>query len=486
MTPTTLRERFPRLIYARGHGYGVRGPDADQAGYDASAFWARGGLAHILTPPELDYPIGQRGAMGDRNGAMALAFGVAAALLKRERTGTGGSRRRLAARDGDVDAVVRRPRGARRDDAEAVTGRAAMPNPLVSVYRTKDGRHIQLVFLEADRYWADFCRVVGREDLLADPRFADIRVRAAEQRRVHGRARRAVRRAHVRGVEARARRPRRALGAGAVGHRAARRPAGRRQRLHRRRRGRRRSAYQLPNVPVQFDGAAGAAAPGARARRAHRDDPARARLRLGRDRRARATPGRSRDAERGVPSGAGAGRAVGALLDGGRRSTSSRLRPLLALRHALAAARRRLPALPDAPRRTSPSTPSAAAGSCGRGPWCGSRSCPASTATCPSSSSTSSSTTQRELRLIGRLLDGVDAPLRLGARVGRWRSRTSPRACRGPGLRAGGRHVSGALLGAQQGRDRRLRAEPGRAPRRRRPSVRWQSTPRGAPSPMRA
>ena len=81
-TPRRSRERYPRLIYARGHGYGVRGPDADQPGYDASAFLARGGVAHVLTPPDHDYPIGQRGAMGDRNGAMALAFGIAAALLE--------------------------------------------------------------------------------------------------------------------------------------------------------------------------------------------------------------------------------------------------------------------------------------------------------------------------------------------------------------------------------------------------------------------
>src|SRR5580692_2256226 len=31
----TVRERYPSLVYARGHGFGVRGPDADQAGYDA-------------------------------------------------------------------------------------------------------------------------------------------------------------------------------------------------------------------------------------------------------------------------------------------------------------------------------------------------------------------------------------------------------------------------------------------------------------------
>ena len=41
----TLTERYPTLIYARGHGYGARGPDADAPGYDASAFWARGGMA---------------------------------------------------------------------------------------------------------------------------------------------------------------------------------------------------------------------------------------------------------------------------------------------------------------------------------------------------------------------------------------------------------------------------------------------------------
>src|SRR5580693_6099511 len=56
----TLRARYPTLVYARGNGYGVRGPDAGMAGYDASAFFARGGLAYILTPPDRDQPIMQR------------------------------------------------------------------------------------------------------------------------------------------------------------------------------------------------------------------------------------------------------------------------------------------------------------------------------------------------------------------------------------------------------------------------------------------
>ncbi|HTZ14156.1 MAG TPA: CoA transferase, partial [Mycobacterium sp.] len=46
-------------------------------------------------------------------------------------------------------------------------------------YRTKDGRHVQLMFLQADRYWPDFCELVGRADLAADSRFADMAARRA-------------------------------------------------------------------------------------------------------------------------------------------------------------------------------------------------------------------------------------------------------------------------------------------------------------------
>jgi crotonobetainyl-CoA:carnitine CoA-transferase CaiB-like acyl-CoA transferase len=175
----TVTSRYPRLVFARGHGYGVRGPDADRAGYDASAFWSRGGLANILTPPDRDYPISQRGAMGDRNGAMALAFGVAAALLKREHTGVGSivDVSLLATAMWTLSSDVLAALGG--DSPAAAGGRGPVVNPLVGVYKTKDGRHIQLVFLEADRYWADFCRLIGRADLAEDARFADIATRRA-------------------------------------------------------------------------------------------------------------------------------------------------------------------------------------------------------------------------------------------------------------------------------------------------------------------
>ena len=116
--------------------------------------------------------------MGDRNGAMALAFGVAAALLRRERTGSGGvvDVSLLATAMWTLSSDVLATLGG--TPPQPAPGRAAMPNPLVSTYRTKDDRHIQLMFLEADRYWPDFCRVVGREDLLADARYGDLKTRA--------------------------------------------------------------------------------------------------------------------------------------------------------------------------------------------------------------------------------------------------------------------------------------------------------------------
>jgi len=174
----TLTERYPSLVYARGHGYGVRGPDADRPGYDASAFWARGGLAHVLTPAEMDQPLGQRGAMGDRNGAMALAFGIAAALLKRVRSGRGSvvDVSLLGIAMWTLSSDVLSALQGQRPRAMAV-GTGGYVNPLVGSYRTQDGRHIQLVFLEADRYWADFCRVLERDDLIDDPRFVDLAAR---------------------------------------------------------------------------------------------------------------------------------------------------------------------------------------------------------------------------------------------------------------------------------------------------------------------
>jgi crotonobetainyl-CoA:carnitine CoA-transferase CaiB-like acyl-CoA transferase len=170
-----LRAVNRKIIYARGHGHGVRGPDADQPAYDATAYWARGGLGATLTPPSLERPINQRGGFGDRNAAVQLAFGIASALYRRERTGEPSvvdvsllatavwtlASDVLSALQGNFAAAP-------------VAGQAARmsPNPLVNTYETKDGRFLSLLLLQPDRHWADLARALDRNDLIEDPRFA--------------------------------------------------------------------------------------------------------------------------------------------------------------------------------------------------------------------------------------------------------------------------------------------------------------------------
>src|SRR5262249_14901223 len=88
ITYEDLRRVNQRLVYAKGHGQGARGPDARRGGYDGVSFWARGGIADRLSTPGQPY-VQQRPAFGDFIGGMCIAGGVAAALFHRERTGKG-------------------------------------------------------------------------------------------------------------------------------------------------------------------------------------------------------------------------------------------------------------------------------------------------------------------------------------------------------------------------------------------------------------
>ena len=195
----------PALVYARGHGYGVRGPDADRAGYDASAFWARGGARRTCS---------RRPSASTRSTSAA-----------RWATATAGWRcvrhRRRAAASASAPARVRWSTcrcsatamwtlssdllTALQGPQPRAPGGGCVVNPLVGTYRTKDGRHIQLVFLQSDRYWADFCaadrtRRPRRRSALRRPRCP-----RRQRRGLRRGARRRVRRPDVRGVEGAAR-----------------------------------------------------------------------------------------------------------------------------------------------------------------------------------------------------------------------------------------------------------------------------------------
>ena len=172
-----IRRVNPKVVYVRGHGHGVRGPDAEKGGYDAASFWSRGGIAHALTPRASAAPVMQRAAFGDSAGGMTIAGGIAAALFRRERTGVAsvvdisllGTAMWILA----PDIVFARLTGQEMPSGD----RTQAPNPIVNSYGTKDGRWLFLNMLQPDRYWADVCRRIGRPDLITDERFKDGMVR---------------------------------------------------------------------------------------------------------------------------------------------------------------------------------------------------------------------------------------------------------------------------------------------------------------------
>jgi crotonobetainyl-CoA:carnitine CoA-transferase CaiB-like acyl-CoA transferase len=175
-----IRARNPKIIYARGTGQGVRGPDAEKGGYDGASYWGRGGLGFALTPPGLEYPVSQRPATGDLPGGMTIAGGIAAALFHRERTGEPSvvdiSLLGFACWVLSPDIVAA---GLLNMDMLPTGGgdRKQTFNPIVGAYRTKDGRHLGLIMLESDKFWPDLCEHLGRPELATDPRFADAKAR---------------------------------------------------------------------------------------------------------------------------------------------------------------------------------------------------------------------------------------------------------------------------------------------------------------------
>ena len=114
------------------------------------------------------------GAYGDSMGGMTIAGGVAAALYARKTTGetsvvdvsllgVGAWATQfsvnLAMVAGGPLPVVKAPK------------HGAPTNPLTGAYKTSDDRWVMLTMLQPAKFWPDFCAVVGRPELGADPRF---------------------------------------------------------------------------------------------------------------------------------------------------------------------------------------------------------------------------------------------------------------------------------------------------------------------------
>ncbi len=178
-----IRSVNPNIIYARGSALGPRGAESDKGGYDMTAFWCRAGTAATITPPSMPGMIGPPGpAYGDTISGTNLAGGIAAALLKRERTGEPsvvdvsllGSG--LWSMGHTVALTVHL---GQRMEAFPPGVHGSPVNPLVGLYATSDDRYISFVMMQPTKFWADVCHHVDLPELADDPRFATVESIAA-------------------------------------------------------------------------------------------------------------------------------------------------------------------------------------------------------------------------------------------------------------------------------------------------------------------
>lgn len=174
----------PSIVYAKADAVGPNGPEAGKPGYDAAVFFGRAGILNSFTRTG-DPPVQPRPGFGDKTASLSIAFGIASALFRRERTGVPSvvdvsllsSAMWVASSDIVYSAALGSDFSRRERPAT---------NPLGTYYATSDGRWIMLSMLESQRWWAPLCRALGHEELIDDPRFADAASRAANSEACRG------------------------------------------------------------------------------------------------------------------------------------------------------------------------------------------------------------------------------------------------------------------------------------------------------------
>ncbi len=163
-----IRDRFPRLVYASVTGFGQTGPYAPRAGYDFLA-QGMGGIMSV-TGEQGGEPMKVGVAIADVMTGMHTATAILAALRHRDATGRG-QYIDAALLDTQVSWLVNQ--GLNYLVGGTAPGRLGNAHPNITPYQvfaTADG-HV-ILGVGNDQQFAKFCRFAGREDVVADPRFA--------------------------------------------------------------------------------------------------------------------------------------------------------------------------------------------------------------------------------------------------------------------------------------------------------------------------
>ena len=165
----TLREVNPRLVYASISGYGRSGPRAGQPGYDLVSQAESGTMA--LTGEVAGAPMRFPTPIADMTCGLFTVIGILAALRARDSSGFG-QFIDMSLQEGQMTWLENY---AGEYFAEGVDPpRRGNRHPQVVPYEAVQGSDGDWFILGvgSDNVWASFCRHVGREGLIADPRFA--------------------------------------------------------------------------------------------------------------------------------------------------------------------------------------------------------------------------------------------------------------------------------------------------------------------------
>ena len=174
----TIAKAFPRLVYATVTGYGLEGADADRAGFDTAAFWARSGLTAAMTVKGGE-PLPPRTAVGDHTCAMGTAAGILAAVIEQRATGQGRVVEASLLRAGTyvmtTDLAIQLKLG----KLASTRPRSDQVNPVGTNFRDGDGRWFTLIPRQNNADWPNIARAAGHPEWVDDPRFARTRERRA-------------------------------------------------------------------------------------------------------------------------------------------------------------------------------------------------------------------------------------------------------------------------------------------------------------------
>jgi crotonobetainyl-CoA:carnitine CoA-transferase CaiB-like acyl-CoA transferase len=171
----TMTARFPRLIYAGFHGFEEAGPYGGRPAYDdiiqglsgnADLMHRQGGEPHYFPTITADKTTGLVGAMA-----------ILAALVRRERTGQGGTIEIPMFETTSAFNLVEHLYGAHFDPPQGGMGYPRALSPSRKPYATADGYVCMMPY--TDQHWRDFFVVAGAEPLVEDCRFKDMANRTA-------------------------------------------------------------------------------------------------------------------------------------------------------------------------------------------------------------------------------------------------------------------------------------------------------------------